>query len=252
MSGTDLTQRQKNILYALVKEYCENNESISSAELKEIYNFDFSSATIRNELTELREMGYIFQPFKNSGSIPTEAAMKLFINRLLDSLEVSSKQNSSLKDKIIELQSKQSQLSKEIARFLADQVGGVAFSLTDGEENIKGMGNLLKQPNQGTVTDILDFLENLDQYKKYLLPGATQVEDNNIERPALKMILGDENPVVPLGKGYALVSTEVELNDGKKSVVGLITPLALLGQQKNLELMNALNSVFGPKKPKTK
>jgi hypothetical protein len=57
--------------------------------------------------------------------------------------------------------------------------------------------------------------------------------------------------VVPLGRGYGLVSTEVELESGEKSVVGLITPLAMLGQQKNLELLNALNTLLNPKQNKS-
>lgn len=243
MPEQELTQRQKTILYALVKEYCETNESVGSSELKERYNFDFSSATIRNELTILRKKGYLYQPFKNSGSAPTEAAMKLFINRLIDSLEVSTSHQKMMQRKIVELQNKQTQLSKEIARFLADQVGGVAFTLTDHEQNIKGMGNLLKHPAQGTVSDILDFLENLDTYKQHLLPGSTTNEENHHPN-RIQMFLGDENPVVPLGKGYALISTQVELEEGEKSVVGLITPISLLAKRKNLELMSSLNEML--------
>jgi transcriptional regulator of heat shock response len=253
MSADDLTQRQKTLLYAVVKEYCENNESVGSSELKERYNFDFSSATIRNELMVLRERGYLYQPFKNSGSVPTEISLKLFINRLLEGLETSAKHQQGLKEKIVELQTKQSVLSKEIAKFLSEQIGGVAFTLTDGESNnIKGMGNLLKHPTQGTVSDILEFLENLDMYKQYLLPGAVPVESAQADhKHGIKMIMGGDNPVVPLGRGYGLVSTEVELESGEKSVVGLITPLAMLGQQKNLELLNALNTLLNPKQNKS-
>lgn len=249
MSEQDLSQRQKNILYAVVKEYCETNESVGSSELKDRYHFDFSSATIRNELTILRKKGYLYQPFKNSGSAPTEAAMKLFINRLLGSLEVSTSNQKLMQRKIIELQNKQVQLSKEIAKFLADQVGGVAFTLNDGGHDIKGMGNLLKHPSSGTVSDILDFLENLDTYKQHLLPGATKDEEDQNNK--IQMFLGDENPVIPLGKGYALISTQVELEAGEKSVVGLITPLSLLAKRKNLELMSSLNETLSKvNKPK--
>jgi transcriptional regulator of heat shock response len=247
MSPDQLTARQKSLLYAVVKEYCENNESVGSSELKERYNFEFSSATIRNELMVLREMGYLYQPFKNSGSVPTEISLKLFINRLLEGLETSSKQQQNLRLKIVELQNKQTVLSQEIAKFLAEQGGGVGFALSDSGSNIKGMGNLLKHGAQGTVSDILEFLENLDTYKKYLLPSNSAVDVTSTPKPVLQMIMGDDNPVIPLGKGYGLVSTEVELKTGEKSVVGLITPLSMLGQQKNLELLGALNTLLNPK-----
>lgn len=246
MTGSDLTNRQKTILYAAVREYCENNESIGSTELKERYGFDFSSATIRNELIVLREKEYLYQPFKNASSQPSEKALKLFINGLLGSLEVSNNQQRILKEKIIELQSKQTELSKEIAKFLAEQVGGVGFSLTSTSQHVRGISNLLKHPGQGTVPEILDFLENIEQYKQFLLPDSSAVRDVN--SPSIRMIIGDENPIIPLGKGYALVSTEVELQNGEKSVVGLITPVQLLAQKKNLQLLDALNVLLNPNK----
>ena len=49
---------------------------------------------------------------------------------------------------------------------------------------------------------------------------------------------------MPLGKGYAMVTTEVVLEDGEKSVVGLITPVQLLAKKKNLQLLEALNKAL--------
>ena len=252
-TSKSLSPRQRNLLFALIKEYCDNNESIGSKELAQKYGFDFSPATIRNELAALRVMGYLYQPFTNSSSQPTEKAFKLFINRLIDGIQVSSHQQTKLTDKIRELQHKQTEMNREIAKLLADQVGGVGFSLSQNNESVKGISNLLKHGGDGKISDILSFLDNLDQYKQFLLPGATAVMNATEgevtaklhHSSVMKMIVGDENPVVPLGRGYAMVSTEVILENGEKSVVGVITPIQLLAKKKNLQLLEAINKAFG-------
>ena len=245
MSQQELTKRQRTILYAIVKEYCDSNLSIGSNELKEKYNFDFSSATIRNELVFLRENGYLYQPFKNSGSIPTEQSLKLFITILMDSLEFSTQQQRSLQNKVMELQSKQAELSKEIAKFLSDQMGSAAFALTSDSQSVKGTSHLLKQANVETVGEVIDFLENIDQYKAELM-------DSSEAKDGITMVMGGEHPVLPLGKGYALVSTKVRLENGQESVIGVISPLSLLAKKQNLALLSALNTAFEPKPPKKK
>jgi transcriptional regulator of heat shock response len=227
-----LTARQKNLLFAIVKEYCDNNDSIGSKELKEKYGFDFSPATIRNELVVLREKGYLYQPFTNSSSIPTELSLKLFINKLIEGLEVTNKNQQALRQQVMNLQHKQQQMSKEIAKLVADNAQSIGFTVSKDNETIKGLSNLLTHKHDGKINDILYFLDHLDQHKQYLLGGEQ----------GLTTTFGDENPIIPLGKGYAMVTTKVQLENGEETVVGLITSTHLLSQKKNLELMNIINS----------
>lgn len=246
----DLSDRQMKLLFAVVKEYCDNEgECPGSKELKEKYAFDFSPATIRNELVKLREKGYLHQPFTNSSSQPTEKSFKLFINKLIDGLHVSSTQQQKLKTKILELRKDHERMNKEIAKLLSLE-GGIGFSISKNSENVTGLSNLLKGPREGKIDDILSFLDNIDDYKQYLLPGEVEDildvnEETKENKATIRTIIGDENPVIPLGKGYAMVTTEVTLQNGEKSVVGLITPVHLLAKKKNLQLLEALNKVLG-------
>ncbi len=240
----ELTNRQKTILFALIKEYCETGRSLGSNELKEKYGFEFSSATIRNEFVVLRNAGYLYQPFINSGSVPTEKAFKLFINQMLVGLQVTAKQQHELKKQLQEMQLKQAALEKEISRLLALQTGVVGFSVSPYSEGVAGIKNLLLQPTEGKVSDILDFLENLDKYKPHLLttdisepePKPSQVSGS----PIIKAVIGSENPVIPLGKGYAMVTAEVLFDGQEKSVIGLITPVRFLSKRKNLQILDGL------------
>ncbi len=75
----ELTSRQEIILNSLIKEYIDSAEPISSDLLKKRCSLDISPATIRNELQELTEQGYVLQPHTSAGRIPTEKAYHYFV-----------------------------------------------------------------------------------------------------------------------------------------------------------------------------
>ena len=247
--SSELSARQKNILFAVVKEYCDHSHTLGSVELKDKYNFEFSSATIRNELVKLRHKGYLYQPFTNSPSKPTERAFKMFINQLIVGLQVTSSQQMELKQQLRAMEEKHANLSKEISRLLSLTTGGVGFSVSDQNETYTGVSNLLHTDTEGKVADILDFLDNLDLHKQHLLTSSELQEEYKEQiGPKFKTIIGGENPVIPLGKGYAMVATEIYLENGEKSVVGVISPTHLLAKKKNLAIIENLSDVLGKKK----
>ena len=79
MNPDILSTRQREILDQLIKEYINSAEPISSELLRKKASLDVSSATIRNELQELTEKGFVTQPHKSAGRVPTEKGYKLFI-----------------------------------------------------------------------------------------------------------------------------------------------------------------------------
>jgi len=74
-----ITERQIKILNSLIKEYIDVAEPISSDLLKKKTKLDISPATIRNELQELTQQGYIIQPHTSAGRVPTNKGYQLFI-----------------------------------------------------------------------------------------------------------------------------------------------------------------------------
>jgi transcriptional regulator of heat shock response len=238
-----ITPRQTKILFALVKEYCEVGITCGSLELQQKYGFEFSSATIRNEMASLRENGYLYQPFINSSSCPTEKAFKLFVNQLIAGLTVATKQQQEMKAQILSLQERQENMNKEIAKLISTQTDSLGFSLSAKSENINGIKHLLSgQSDQTPVSEVLEFLDNLDKYKHHLL-----LENNPTpkgKKAKIQTIFGSENNVLPLGKGYALVATEVMVGN-EKTVVGIISPTHLLANQKKLSTLEAISKVFG-------
>jgi heat-inducible transcriptional repressor len=78
-----LTERQKLILALVIREYVDTTQPIGSKKLVEVYNLDFSSATVRNEMSALTDAGYLQQPHTSAGRVPTEEGYRFFVSQLM-------------------------------------------------------------------------------------------------------------------------------------------------------------------------
>jgi heat-inducible transcriptional repressor len=85
----ELTRRQREILSAIVTDFTATGEPVSSGRLSQAYGFDLSPATLRNVMAELERDGYLEQPHKSAGRVPTEAAFRFFIDALMRLRELS-------------------------------------------------------------------------------------------------------------------------------------------------------------------
>ena len=77
-----LDSRKEALLETLVREYVKTAEPVGSLHLAERAGLDISAATVRNELSELEESGYLIQPHTSAGRVPTEAAYRYFVEHL--------------------------------------------------------------------------------------------------------------------------------------------------------------------------
>jgi heat-inducible transcriptional repressor len=88
MSETDLTERQQNILRLVVQEYITTALPISSKTIATEYTLGVSSATVRNEMACLEELGYLSHPHTSAGRVPTEAGYRYFVEKLMEKVEL--------------------------------------------------------------------------------------------------------------------------------------------------------------------
>jgi heat-inducible transcriptional repressor len=84
----DLTERQKLILALVIRDYIETAQPIGSIHLVDHYQLDVSSATVRNEMVTLTDMGYLHQPHTSAGRIPTEEGYRYFVRQLMGHSEL--------------------------------------------------------------------------------------------------------------------------------------------------------------------
>ena len=80
---SDLTERQRILLTLVVRDYIESAEPVGSKTIVEHYKLDMSTATVRNELSALTEMGYLRQPHTSAGRVPTEEGYRYFVTHVV-------------------------------------------------------------------------------------------------------------------------------------------------------------------------
>ncbi len=85
----DLSQRKQQILKAVIDEYVGTAEPVGSRAIAKINELGLSSATIRNEMADLEEMGYLTQPHTSAGRIPTDVGYRFYVNSLIERYQMS-------------------------------------------------------------------------------------------------------------------------------------------------------------------
>lgn len=97
-----LDDRKKKILYAIINDYIMTAEPIGSRTIAKKYNIGLSSATIRNEMADLEEMGYLEQPHTSAGRIPSDKGYRFYVNSILENyLDESLSENFSTHDEVV-------------------------------------------------------------------------------------------------------------------------------------------------------
>jgi len=86
--SNNLSERQKLILALVIRDYIEQAQPVGSIRLVEIYGLKISSATVRNEMTTLTDMGYLRQPHTSAGRVPSEEGYRFFVGQLMGHAEL--------------------------------------------------------------------------------------------------------------------------------------------------------------------
>ncbi len=117
-----LSSRQEDILTCIVQAYSEKPEPVGSRHLVENYQLNISSATVRNEMAQLEEMGYIAAPHTSAGRVPTAAGFRYFVRRLLQTRNLTRGEQSHISERVGTLQSGMEQWMRRTAALLARSV----------------------------------------------------------------------------------------------------------------------------------
>jgi len=114
-----LTRRQEELLSLIVRTYTERPDPVSSKHLVETYDLDVSSATVRNEMAQLEEMGYITAPHTSAGRIPTALGYRYIVKELLDSSALTTSEQNYIENKFNQLPAILDQWMRQAATVLA-------------------------------------------------------------------------------------------------------------------------------------
>lgn len=112
----DLDERKRIILKAIIQTYLETGEPVGSRTISKYTDLNLSSATIRNEMSDLEEMGYILQPHTSAGRIPSDKGYRLYVDELMQEKE---KEVTEIKELMIEKTDRLEKVLKQVVRVLA-------------------------------------------------------------------------------------------------------------------------------------
>jgi heat-inducible transcriptional repressor len=117
-----LSSRQEDILTCIVQAYSDKPEPIGSRHLVENFQLNISSATVRNEMAQLEELGYIAAPHTSAGRVPTAAGFRYFVRRLLQTRSLTRGEQSHISERVGTLQSGMEQWMRRTAALLARSI----------------------------------------------------------------------------------------------------------------------------------
>ncbi|MGH2583162.1 MAG: heat-inducible transcriptional repressor HrcA [Anaerolineales bacterium] len=116
-----LTERQKLILGLVVQQYVENAQPVGSKHLVENYSLDVSSATVRNEMSELTENGFLRQPYTSAGRVPTEEGFRFYVGELMHRQELPASTKHTISHQFYQARHEVQQWMRLAASVLANQ-----------------------------------------------------------------------------------------------------------------------------------
>ncbi|MCF2667568.1 MULTISPECIES: heat-inducible transcriptional repressor HrcA [Lachnospiraceae] len=111
-----LSDRKLKILHAIIQNYLETGEPVGSRTISKYTDLNLSSATIRNEMADLEELGYIIQPHTSAGRIPSDKGYRLYVDMLMEEKE---QELNEMQEQMLDKADKMEQLLKQAAKVLA-------------------------------------------------------------------------------------------------------------------------------------
>ncbi len=235
-----LTDRQKNLLSVVVKEYTENAVPVGSKYIAKKYGFNISPATIRSEMNELENAGYLFQPHTSAGRIPTDKGYRYFVEKIMPDRELSKSEQKKLQAELLKLKAKNTRLERTAAKLLSGLSGNLAIAgiINKDEFYDFGMRELLDEPEFQEMDDLCRLAETLDYIDERVDQLVGKLRDNEI-----KIYIGKENPIKEISN-CSMMITPYKTKSGEKGILALIGPKRMK-YAKNKSLIEYMKRLLG-------
>jgi len=226
--------RQQEILNLVIKEYSETAEPVGSQILVEKYKLDISPATVRMEMVELSEGGYLNQPYTSAGRVPTDKAYRFFVDQLPQD-NLSGNEFKTLLEVIEELNQDGlgvPRLVRDTARTISFVSSGVGIcgSLDEDDFFSAGLPNLLRELEFAHHNDSFKSLEIFDHLDREIKNIFNEIEKD------VQVFIGRESGDKRFND-FSLVVSRCENKRIKRGVVGVLGPKRM-DYEKNIQLVS--------------
>lgn len=142
----ELTERQKEILVAIIREYMRNADAVGSMNLVTKHEIGVSPATVRHEMVELEDKGYLKKAHLSSGRVPTDLGLKFFINELMEEEMLPNTEAVNVRIRVFKDRFDEERLMSRVLTFLSEETGCAAVSLVDETLRYRGISSLMGFP----------------------------------------------------------------------------------------------------------
>jgi heat-inducible transcriptional repressor len=209
-----MTERQKQILYAIVEQYAEVAVPVGSVMLAKL--FGVSSATIRTEMADLERMGLISQPHTSAGRVPTDKGYRFYVNNLSDQKETPNELRG---ERALTARVRSAGMPERTIRNAVDTLVELTHNLglaTIGNQlYMSGLSNLFGQPefmHPDQVQQVAQLLDNLEPWLREAAPNQP-----------LSVYIGRENPI-GRSAGCSLIISRFHSPYSDRSYIGVLGP----------------------------
>lgn len=211
-----MTERQKQILNAIIEQYAEVASPVGSSLLSKL--FGVSSATIRAEMAELEHLGYIAQPHTSAGRVPTDKGYRLYVNGLADNKSPAEVVHSRV-ERALSARVRASGMPDRAIKTAVDTLVELTHNLgiaTIGDQlYMSGLSNLFGQPEfsvAGQAQQVARLLDNLEPWLREAAPHEP-----------LSVYIGHENPI-GRSAGCSLIIGRFASPYSDHSYIGVLGP----------------------------
>lgn len=218
----DLTERQVKILKAIIEEYTKTASAVGSETLADQYEINVSPATLRNEMADLVELGYLIKEHVSAGRIPGPQAYRLYIREMMDEVEIPVVSEVTIKQRIWEERHDVDRLLRRMVHVLADESKNLAFVIThDGRVYHAGSVHVLRHPEFYNIDLTRTVLHLMDQTE-----ALASLFEGVLPEQELGVLLAEELRLSGLSQ-CGLVYARFTLPHGGYAQLGIIGPMRL-------------------------
>jgi heat-inducible transcriptional repressor len=233
-------ERKKKILLLVVKHHIEYAEPVSSLVLNKKYNFQVSPATIRNELANLEEEGFLTHPHTSAGRTPTDKGYRFYVDNLMRMYKLSEQEKKEIEYNYKDLKKNVNSLVRNTLQTLTSVLNYVGIfaekkklmnllfgNIKEDLQNIysnedqfyySGLSHLLEEPEFGKTQQIrglLNIFENQDK--------ACNILSGDDSSSKIKIKIGEENKCPDL-KDYSIITKTVQHKGESMGTIGIVGP----------------------------
>ena len=242
----ELTERKKKVLRSVVDLYIRTAEPVGSKAITELPDMKYSSATIRNEMSDLTAMGYLEQPHTSAGRVPSAAGYRLYVDELMADYRLSIDETKSINTAIEEKMQRVDKMVEKMAKLVSQATDLPAISMASRQAGASVKRFELILAGQGSVILVL-MLSNEEVHNKLIkLPVNVTEPDLKILSAVLNATMSGlcydeftaellERVMQSAGAGASLVPVIVEFTAETLNRQGA-TNMAVAGQMRLLSL----------------